>query len=325
MCLGVLETNYCCLLSHVHGSSLPCFWAASPQRKYIELSKAVSTYTSPRGPGNASLQSRGSGSLEPRSEPIELPEFLKAASSPRGGYMGSMPPEEGNSQASQQSHTSSRRDSDYSITSSHSYHSSSRSSGLNQPSSLNQNFNNTDSERGVFNLHPVTVTYRGRSHTIDSTEGQRGGENLVISRKPPRPTVVARIPVRGFQSAASLSKSKSSDELCDIADTAAKPLSHSQLPSRTLKRTASGDLLNSEGTPRRYSEIPGGFRRWASSEMLDEKTSSGRVTSLAVLTNVETAEKQRVVEKGMGSCTVQLDLDNSVGPNNTAWYDYGAV
>ena len=59
--------------------------------------------------------------------------------------------------------------------------------------------------------------------------------------------------------------------------------------------------------------------------MLDEKTGSKRVSSLALLTNVETAEKQRVVEKGVGSCTVQLDLNNSLGPNNTAWYDYGAV
>ena len=59
--------------------------------------------------------------------------------------------------------------------------------------------------------------------------------------------------------------------------------------------------------------------------MLDEKTSGGRATSLAVLTNVQTAEKQRVVEKDMISCTVQLDLNNSVGPNNTSWYDYGTV
>lgn len=71
--------------------------------------------------------------------------------------------------------------------------------------------------------------------------------------------------------------------------------------------------------------MPGNFRRWASSEVLDEKTSNGRVTSLAVLTNVETVEKQRAMEKGMASSTVQLDLDSSVGPNNTAWYDYGAV
>lgn len=273
-----------------------------------------------------SLQSRGSGSLEPRSEQIDIPEFLKTGSSPRGSHVGSIPPEEGNSQASQQSHTSSRRDSDYSLTSSHSYHSSSRSSGINQTGFLNQNYhNNNTSERGTFNLHPVTVIHRGRSHTLDSVEGQRGGENPVISKKPPRPTVVARIPVRGCQSTASLPKSKSSDELCDIAGPAAKPLSHGQLPSRTLKRTASGDLLNSEGTPRRYSEMPGNFRRWASSEVLDEKTSNGRVTSLAVLTNVETVEKQRAMEKGMASSTVQLDLDSSVGPNNTAWYDYGAV
>ena len=303
----------------------PSVLFASPQRKYIELSKAVSTYTSPRAAGDVSVQSRRS--LEPRSEQIDIPEFLKTGSSPRGSHLVSIPPDEGNSQASQQSHTSSRRDSDYSITSSHSYHSSSRSSGINQAGSLNQNYHNSTSERGTFNLQPVTVTYRGRSHTIDSVEGQRGGESLVISKKPPRPTVVARIPVRGCQSTTSLSKSKSSDELCDITGPAGKPLGHSQLSRRALKRASSGDLLSSDGThkPRRYSEVPGGFRRWASSELLDEKTNGGRATSLAVLTNVQTAEKQRIVEKGMDSCTVQLDLNNSVGPNDTAWYDYGAV
>ena len=302
--------------------SSPSLLFASPQRKYIELSKAVSTYTPPRAPGNVSVQSRGS--LEPRSEQIDIPEFLKTGSSPRGSHLVSFPPDEGNSQASQQSHTSSHRDSDYSITSSHSYHSSSRSSGINQAGSLNQNYHNSTSERGNFNLHPVTVKYRGRAHTMDSVEGQRGEESLVISKKPPRPTVVARIPVRGCQSTASLSKSKSSDELCDITGPAGKPLGHSQLSRRTLKRASSGDLLSSD-KPRRYSEVPGGFRRWASSEVLDEKTSGGRATSLAVLTNVQTAEKQRVVEKDMISCTVQLDLNNSVGPNNTSWYDYGTV
>lgn len=225
----------------------PSVLFASPQRKYIELSKAVSTYTSPRAPGDVSVQSRGS--LEPRSEQIDIPEFLKTGSSPRGSHLVSIPPDEGNSQASQQSHTSSR--------------SSSRSSGINQAGSRNQNYHNSTSERGTFNLLPVTVTYRGRSHTMDSVEGQRGGESLVISTKPPRPTIVARIPVRGCQSTTSLSKSKSSDELCDITGPAGKPLGHSQLSRRALKRASSGDLLSSDGThkPRRYSEVPGGFRQ----------------------------------------------------------------
>lgn len=162
---------------------------------------------------------------------------------------------------------------------------------------------------------------------MDSVDRQAGGEHPVLSRKPPRPSVPTRVPVRGFHSAVALSKSKSSDELCDAAGTTAKPLGYSQLPRLKLKRASSGDLLSDGGTPkpRRYSEIPDSVRRWASSEVLDEKSSSKRVSSLALLTNVDTAEKQLVAEKGVGSCTVQLDLNDSLGPNNTAWYDYGAV
>ena len=161
---------------------------------------------------------------------------------------------------------------------------------------------------------------------MDSVDRQTGGEQPVLSKKPPRPTVT-RVPVRGFHSSVALSKSKSSDELCDAAGTAGNPLGYNQVSSRKLKRTSSGDLLSSGGTPkpRRYSEMPEGVRRWASTEVLDDKSSRNRVSSLALLTNVETAEKQRVAEKGVGSCTVQLDLNDSLGPNNTAWYDYGAV
>ena len=254
-------------------------------------------------------------SIEPRSEKIEIPSFLKKGVSPsqkskRGNIFLDLG--EQHSQASQLSQVSSHRDSNLSTSSSH----SSRSSGMNRlvdSGSLNQNFNsNNMNGTGQFKLHPTSVVQtRGRAHTLDSTERRNPA-----SKRPPTGFAVMRVPVREYHSSGTLiPKNRRSEEYFDsLRETRNR---------RKLTRSTSNDILVDSPARRRYSEIPAGYqlRRASSGDVLDDNQ---KISSLAALTNIDEVDKKKLDRSGQ-SAKVTLDLNSSVGSGNSAWYDYGAV
>jgi hypothetical protein len=318
------------------------------KRKYIEMSKAMLSYTPGQKSTGANTSQRSQTShtslrsvLEPRSEVVEIPEFLRTGGSPgqkSGRLRAASDARELNH--SQLSFGSSRRDSDnYSNVSSASFHSSSRSSDINRVgdahalSQGNTNANNSNSSsnerKGQFTIFPAAF-HRERAHTIESSH-RRTTEPSFPLKPPHGPTGSLRVPVRDYHSSSSLPKSKSIEELKHSPQNIRIRDSRTN-GGRKLQRTASGDILNYSESPndRRYQESASRdgrmTKRWSSGEVLDNDDCRRSMSSLAVLTSIEPEEKQKKLDQNPPqTSTVHLDLNSSVGSANTTWYEYGAV